>query len=93
VDDSSDEELRKAVRAALAADPDTAGLTLRVGVLHAVVHLGGHAPTSGLRHRAETVAAGVIGVRGVANRIDAPGAPSPIRTIELPLDRPGSSGP
>ena len=89
---SADEDLREAVRTALAADPDTAPLDLRVGVLNAVVHLGGQVPSAGLRHRAEAVAAGVMGVRGVANRIEAPGAPSPMRTIELPLDRPGSKG-
>jgi osmotically-inducible protein OsmY len=89
---SADEDLREAVRTALAADPDTAVLNLRVGVLHCVAHLGGQAPSPRLRHRAEAVAAGVIGVRGVANRIEAPGAPSPMRTIELSLDRPGSGG-
>jgi osmotically-inducible protein OsmY len=79
----ADEDLREAVRAALAGDRDTAGLTLRVGVLHAVVHLGGQAPSARLRHRAEAVAAGVAGVRGVANRIEAPGGPSPARTVNL----------
>jgi osmotically-inducible protein OsmY len=86
---SADEDLREAVRIALAANPDTAVLNLRVGVLHSVVHLGGQAPSACLRHRAEAVAAGVMGVRGVANRVEAPGAPSPMRTIELPLHRSG----
>lgn len=87
---SADEDLREAVRAALAADPEMAPLDLRIGVLNSVVHLGGQAPSASLRRRAEAVAAGVMGVRGVANRIEAPGAPSPMRTIELPLGRPGS---
>lgn len=90
--ESADEDLRDAVRRALAADPDTAVLSLRVGVLHSIVHLGGQAPSAGLRHRAEAVAADVNGVRGVANRIEAPDAPSPMRTIELPLHGPGRSG-
>ena len=86
----ADEDLREAVRTALAADPHLAPLDLRIGVLNAVVHLGGRAPSATLRDRAERLAAGVVGVRGVANRIEAPGAPSPMRTIELSLDRPRS---
>jgi osmotically-inducible protein OsmY len=82
---STDQTLREAVRRALAADALTMELDLRVGVLKAVVHLGGQAPSLGLWRRAETVAAGVPGVRGVVNRIEAPGAPSPSRTINLPL--------
>lgn len=85
-----DEDLREAVRATLAADPFLAPLDLRIGVLNAVVHLGGLAPSAILRDRAERVAAGVSGVRGVANRIEAPGAPSPMRTIELSLGQPRS---
>ena len=89
---SADDDLREAVRMALAANPDTAALDLRLGVLNSIVHLGGEAPSASLWHRAEAVAAGVTGVRGVANRIEAPGAPRPMRTIELPLRRPGSGG-
>lgn len=81
--ESADDDLRDAVQKALAADPDTAVLSLRVGVLHAIVHLGGQASSASLRQRAEAVAAGVAGVRGVANRIEAPGGPSPARTVNL----------
>jgi len=86
---SGDETLREAVRRALAADPRTAALDLRVGVLNAVVHLGGEAPSENLWQQAEAVAAGVSGVRGVVNRIEAPGAPRPLRTINLPLGEKG----
>ncbi len=37
------------------------------------------------RALAESLARGVPGVRGVANRIEAPGAPSPAREINLDL--------
>jgi len=82
---TTDEVLRECVLQALAADPQTAALGLRVGVLNAVVHLGGEAPSAGLRDQAEAIAAAVAGVRGVVNRIEAPGAPSPARTIHIPL--------
>lgn len=68
---------------ALAADPDLAAGDVRVGVLNAVAHMAGRVPSEGLWHRAAAVAASVAGVRGVVNRIDAPGAPSPARTIRL----------
>lgn len=80
-----DETLRALVLEALASNRDAAALDLRVGVLNAVVHLGGEAPSAGLRDRAETIAAAIAGVRGVVNRIEAPGAPSPARTIHIPL--------
>lgn len=82
---SPDERLRAAVLQALAADPRTASLNLRVGVLNAIVHLGGCASSLAAWTRAEQIAANVPGVRGVANRIEAPGAPSPSRTINLNL--------
>ena len=82
---STDAILREEVRRALASDPHTAALDLRVGVHHAVVHLAGEAPSESLWHRAEAVATSVHGVRGVVNRMQAPGAPSPSRTINLPL--------
>lgn len=86
---STDETLREAVRQALAVDPDTAALDLRIGVLNGVVHLAGRASSNAGWVRAESVAASVAGVRGVVNRIDAPGAPSPSRTINIPLSDPG----
>lgn len=89
----SDEELRRAVLGALQADPATAGLGLRVGVLHGLVSLAGAAPAREIWRRAGQLAAGVRGVRGVANRIQAPGAPSPMRSIDLDLPRPGGRQP
>jgi hypothetical protein len=86
-----DENLRAAVVKALAADTNTAPLNLRVGVLNAVAHLGGSVPVQELRKLAEEIAAKVPGIRGVVNRIDAPGAPAPGRIIHLDLPPDSSS--
>jgi osmotically-inducible protein OsmY len=83
---TTDDTLRKCVLQALAAEKQIAALGLRVGVLNGVVHLGGEATSAHLRDHAEAIAARVAGVRGVVNRIEAPGAPSPSRTINIPLD-------
>lgn len=90
---SLDEDLRTAVVDLLKANELTAPLNLRVGVLNAVVHLAGYAPTFALWKLAEDIAAQVPGIRGVVNRIESPGAPSPARTIHLDLspDTPSSS--
>lgn len=80
---TTDEILREAVMRAIAADPGLAAGELRVGVLNAVAHLAGRVADKGLWDRAAAVAASVAGVRGVVNRIDAPGAPSPARTVRL----------
>jgi len=80
---TNDERLRESVLKTLAGDGQTADLDLRVGVLNAVVHLGGEAPSEATRLRAGAAAAQVAGVRGVVNRIEAPGAPSPARTVDL----------
>lgn len=87
-----DHQLRQAVLDALAEDSLTARLALRVGALNAIVHLAGEVPNLDLRARAEQVAAAVPGVRGVVNRIEAPGAPSPSRTIHLDLFSPSDKG-
>ena len=83
---SFDQHLRQAVLAHLAAcQPD--GLEdLHVGVMNGIVHLAGQAQTVENRQRAASLAEQVAGVRGVVNRIAAPGAPSPGRTIHLDLD-------
>lgn len=81
----TDEGLRDAVLQALAADTRTAPLDLRVGVLNGIVHLGGSAPSDDDWAWAEMVSVGVPGVRGVVNRIEAPGAPNPARAIHLDL--------
>ena len=80
---ATDELLRLSVLQALAQDEQTAALGLRVGVLNAVAHLGGAAPSHKQWLLAETIAASVPGVRGVVNRIEAPDAPSPVRTIDI----------
>lgn len=80
-----DEQLRNAVLHALAADARTASRSLRVGVLGGIVHLGGNASSDDDWSWAGMVAANVPGVRGVVNRIEAPGAPSPTRVIHLDL--------
>ncbi len=79
----SDESLRSAILASFAADATTAYADLRVGVLNGIAHLAGTAVSSEARDAAERLAKNVRGVRGVVNRIEAPGAPSPARTINL----------
>lgn len=81
----SDECLRAEVLAALAAEKRLSGGELHVGVLYGIVHLAGKVSTLIERCAAEDAASQVIGVRGVVNRIEAPGAPSPARQIDLDL--------
>jgi osmotically-inducible protein OsmY len=83
--DVSDERLRETIMAALAVDSRTAHVELRVGVLNGIVHLAGAADTLAERSAAEALAGQAPGVRGVVNRIAAPGAPSPMREINLDL--------
>lgn len=80
-----DERLRAAILAVLAAEVQTVGADLRVGVLNGIVHLAGIVDSLHKRARAEELAEGVHGVRGVVNRIEAPGGPSPAREINLDL--------
>jgi osmotically-inducible protein OsmY len=80
-----DEELRAAILAALAADNRTAGVDLRVGVLNGITHLAGTVGSLAIRTAAEELAIHVRGIRGVVNRIESPGAPSPARTVNLNL--------
>jgi osmotically-inducible protein OsmY len=82
----TDESLRAAILAALASDARTARAALRVGVLNGFVHLAGAADTLLERAAAEELAGKIPGVRGVVNRIEAPGAPSPGREINLDLN-------
>lgn len=78
-----DETLRAAILAAFAADSCIASAELRVGVLNGIAHLAGVVDTLVKRAKAEEVAEQIPGVRGVVNRIEAPGAPSPARTVNL----------
>jgi hypothetical protein len=79
----SDDKVRDAVVRALTSNEQTARLDLRVGVLNGVAHLGGSAPSLELWKMAQQIAKQTPGVRGVANRIEAPGAPAPGRIIHL----------
>ena len=83
---NSDENLRASILAAFAANAHIANAGLRVGVLNGIVHLAGCVDTLEKRTTAEDLARQAPGVRGVVNRIDAPGAPSPARTIHLDLN-------
>jgi osmotically-inducible protein OsmY len=79
----TDEQTRVTVLSALSANEQTATLNLRVGVMNGVVHLGGSVPSLSLRQLAEDITAQAPGIRGVVNRIEAPGAPPPGRIIHL----------
>ena len=81
----SDESLRAAIMAIVAADSRTVHTELRVGVLNGIVHLAGTADSLAERTAAEELAGQAPGVRGVVNRIAAPGAPNPARAINLDL--------
>ncbi len=79
----SDESLRAAILALFAADSRTASADLHVGVLNGIAHLAGEVSSSEVRIVAAKLSEEVTGVRGVVNRIEAPGAPSPSRRIDL----------
>lgn len=79
----SDESLRAVLLARFAADDRTAFANLRVGVLNGIVHLAGVVNSIETRILAAELAEEIEGVRGVVNRIEAPGAPAPSRTVHL----------
>ncbi len=81
----TDESLRAAIMAILATDSRTAHAELRVGVLNGIAHLAGAADSLAERAAAEELAGQAPDVRGVVNRIEASGAPSPVREINLDL--------
>ena len=88
---TTDEKLRAAILSRFAADDRTAYANLRVGVVNNIAHLAGVVASIETRILAAELAEEVDGVRGVVNRIDAPGAPSPSRTVNLKLqDKKGS---
>jgi hypothetical protein len=60
-------------------------------VLNGVAHLAGIVASLEVRDAAEELAKNVCPVRGVVNRIEAPGAPSPARTVHLILENEGNS--
>lgn len=79
----SDACLRAAILAALEANSCTTSANVRVGVLNRFAHLAGTVDSLTTRMVAEEVTRQIPGIRGVVNRIEAPGAPSPARTINL----------
>jgi osmotically-inducible protein OsmY len=54
-------------------------------VLNSIAHLAGKVDDLSKRDLAEALAQHVPGIRGVVNRIECPGAPSPARTVNLDL--------
>ena len=84
-DPTSDERLYKTILARFAADRRTESASLRVGVLHGIVHLAGEVAKLETRLLAAELAGSLPGVRGVVNRIEAPGAPLPAREVNLDL--------
>jgi len=81
----SDENVRSAILAEFSVDERIAHAHVRVGVLNGIAHLVGEVDTLVERTAAEDIARQVKGVRGVVNRIAAPGAPSPAREINLDI--------
>jgi osmotically-inducible protein OsmY len=88
---SSDSDLRAAILAAFAADSRLVAAQVRVGVLNRFAHLAGVVDSLATRQAAEELTAQIPGIRGIVNRIDAPGAPRPAREINLQSSRPGAS--
>jgi len=84
---NQDERIRNAVLKSLAADGSHSFSRVRVGVLNGIVHLGGLAPTLAVRQKAVDLAGRIPNVRGIVNRIDAPGAPPPARPVNLNLGK------
>jgi osmotically-inducible protein OsmY len=80
-----DDVLRAEILAKFATEDPTAFNGLRVGVQNGIAHLAGVVSSLEIRLAAAELVEGVPGVRGVVNRIDAPGAPSPGRTVNLNL--------
>jgi len=85
-DPISDENLREAILTVFATDSRTSSTDLRVGVLSGIAHLAGAVDSLTKRNVAEELAKHVRGIRGVVNRIEAPGAPSPSRAVNLDLN-------
>lgn len=80
-----DENLRAEILAVFAADRRIFPGELRVGVLNGIAHLAGTVGSLVIRTAAEELVIQVRGIRGVVNRIESPGAPSPARTVNLTL--------
>ncbi len=85
IDQFTDEKLRGMILAGFAGDDRTASANLRVGVLNGIAHIAGVVSSLEVYIAAAEITEIVPGIRGVVNRIEAPGAPSPSRTIDLNL--------
>jgi osmotically-inducible protein OsmY len=85
LDPVSDESLYKTILALFASEDQASPGRLRLGVSNGIVHLAGVTASLESRSRVEELAGSVPGVRGVVNRIEAPGAPSPARLVNLNL--------
>ena len=83
---SPDKKLRDEILVRFASDERVADANLRVGVLNGIAHLAGTVSSNEIRILAAEFASDVPDVRGVVNRIEAPGAPSPGRSINLNLE-------
>ncbi len=83
----SDEKMREAILTLFATDRRLATTDLRVGVLNGIAHLAGAVDSMAKRDAAEELAKHVCGIRGAVNRIEAPGAPSPSREVNLDLNK------
>ena len=81
-----DEALREIIITALTHDRRITVDQLRVGVSNAIAHLAGKVDSLASRDLVENLVKQVPGVRGVVNRIECPGAPSPARTVNLDLN-------
>ncbi|MHC1739891.1 MAG: BON domain-containing protein [Anaerolineaceae bacterium] len=82
---NSDQYLRKKILRIFASECQIDVANLRVGVLNSIAHLAGTVDSITNRNTAEELAKNIGGIRGVVNRIEAPGAPSPSRAINLNL--------
>jgi len=87
LDQFFDEKLRDAILAEFTGSDRTAYVNLRVGVLNGIAHIAGAVSSLEIYIAAAKIVELVPGVRGVVNRIVAPGAPSPARTVNLNLER------
>lgn len=81
-----DEKIRKEILLVFSRGLEK-DLNIRVGVLNGIAHLAGTVNSMVKRQTAEELAKQVAGIRGVVNRIEAPGAPSPSRSVNLDLDK------
>ena len=73
----ADDELEREIARALAQDPRTRDLNIRVNAWFGYVHLDGEVPTREARIVAEEVAASVPGVEEIVNLLYVTGLPSP----------------